>query len=463
MAAPSSDLPWSAPAAAPTSAPPKPPKAVPVRAPGPLTHPELNISPSDKQTTNLANFMNLPVAFFGWPSPVSRQVAAPTLPSDSGACDARMIPAGGLAVKGQFPSSSPGSPEAASTTRCCYTRPRRIAGLPKTLLELHKHKTACIAMKVVQDTAKSIIRNVENVIVGKRQQIVFSLVSWFCEGHILLEDVPGVAKTMLARALSRSVGCAFCRIQCTPDLLPSDVTGASIFNQKTVEFEFRRGPLFSNIVLADEINRTTPRTQAAFLEAMAEGSVSVDGATYLLQRPFLLIATQNPIDHEGTFPLPEAQLDRFLMKFQLGYPAMDDELGMLANLQLRHPIETLEPVVSSEAIIECQTAVRQVHVDPKISQYILQLVTQTREHEHLSLGGSPRASIALYRAAQSLAAMRGRTYALPDDVKAIAAPVLTHRVILKPESRLRRITGAQIIGELLERIAVPVVEAGSGT
>ncbi len=314
-------------------------------------------------------------------------------------------------------------------------------------------------MKEVQSTAKSIIKNVERVIVGKRQQVVYGLVSWFCEGHILLEDVPGVAKTMLARALARSVGCEFKRIQCTPDLLPSDVTGASIFNQKAVEFEFREGPLFSNIVLADEINRTTPRTQAALLEAMAESSVSVDGTTYQLQQPFLLIATQNPIDHEGTFPLPEAQLDRFMMKFQIGYPAMDDELEMLGNLQHRHPIETIEPVVNAEAIVKCQQAVREVHVDPKVRQYILQLVTQTRENEHFSLGGSPRASIALFRASQSLAAMRGRNFVLPDDVKAIAAPVLTHRVILKPESRLRKITAEQVIGELLDRIAVPVIAA----
>ncbi|MCP4080777.1 MAG: MoxR family ATPase [Pirellulaceae bacterium] len=312
-------------------------------------------------------------------------------------------------------------------------------------------------MKQVQGTAKAIIKNVEKVIVGKRQQIVYSLVSWFSEGHILLEDVPGVAKTMLARALAKSVGCKFKRVQCTPDLLPSDVTGASIFNQKTVEFEFREGPLFSNILLADEINRTTPRTQASLLEAMAEGSVTVDGNTYTLSKPFVVIATQNPVDHEGTFPLPEAQLDRFLMKFHLGYPAMQDELDMLGNLQMQHPIETLDAVVSAKQIVECQQAVRSVHVDPKVRQYILQLVTQTRENEHLLLGGSPRASIALFRASQSLAAMRGREFVLPDDVKAIAAPVMTHRVILKPESRLRRVTAEQIILQLLDQIAVPVI------
>ncbi len=316
-------------------------------------------------------------------------------------------------------------------------------------------------MKNVQATAKAIIRNVEQVIVGKRQQIVYSLVCWFCEGHILLEDVPGVAKTMLARALAKSVGCEFKRVQCTPDLLPSDVTGASIFNQKTVEFEFRKGPLFSNIVLADEINRTTPRTQAALLEAMAESSVTVDGNTYRLDRPFLLIATQNPVDHEGTFPLPEAQLDRFLMKFDIGYPALQDELNMLGNLQLQHPIDSLGEVVSAGQIVTCQQEVRTVHVDPKVRQYILQLVTQTRENEHLVLGGSPRASIALFRAAQALAAMRGRNFVLPDDVKAIASPVITHRVILKPESRLRRITGHQVISQLLDQIAVPVIANGT--
>ncbi len=312
-------------------------------------------------------------------------------------------------------------------------------------------------MKNVQPVAKAIIKNVENVIVGKRQQIVYSLISWFCEGHILLEDVPGVAKTMLARALARSVGCQFKRIQCTPDLLPSDVTGASIFNQKTVEVEFSPGPLFANIVLADEINRTTPRTQAALLEAMGEGRITVDGVTHELEKPFLVIATQNPVDHEGTFPLPEAQLDRFLMKFHIGYPDMDDELLMLGNLQKRHPIDSLKPVVSGKDIVDCQQAVRDIHVDPKVRQYILQLVTQTRENSHLSLGGSPRASIALFRASQALAAMRGRNFVLPDDVKSIAVPIMSHRIIVKPESRLRRITAQQIVQELLDQIAVPVI------
>jgi MoxR-like ATPase len=307
--------------------------------------------------------------------------------------------------------------------------------------------------------AKKVIANVEQVIVGKRQQLILSLVAWFCEGHILLEDVPGVAKTMLARALARSVGCDFKRLQCTPDLLPSDVTGASIFNQKSSEFEFRPGPIFAQIVLADEINRATPRTQAALLEAMGEGRVTVDGITHTLTPPFLVIATQNPIDHEGTFPLPEAQLDRFLMRFTLGYPSIEDEFKMLELLRKQHPVETLEPVVSASELRMCQTAVREVHVDPKVAQYLLQIVHDTRTHEDLALGASPRASIALFRTAQAMAVIRGRNYVLPDDVKRVVAPVLTHRLILKPESRLRKITPESIVQEVVSEIAVPTITA----
>ncbi len=313
-------------------------------------------------------------------------------------------------------------------------------------------------MSDVTTVAKKIIANVEKAIVGKRQQIILSLVSWFSEGHLLLEDVPGVAKTMLARALSASVGCSFKRIQCTPDLLPTDVTGASVFNPKTIEFEFRPGPLFAQVVLADEINRTTPRTQAALLEAMAEGRVTVDGVTRKLTPPFLVVATQNPVDHEGTFPLPEAQLDRFLMKFSLGYPSVDEELRMLDMLQHQHPIDTLSPVVTAEELVACQHAVREIYVDEKVRRYLMQIVHDTRTHEDLSLGASPRASIALFRTSQAMAALRGRNFVQPDDVKRVAGPVLTHRVILRPESRLRKVTGGQVVESVIGEIAVPTLD-----
>lgn len=312
-------------------------------------------------------------------------------------------------------------------------------------------------MAEVATTAKRIIGNVETVIVGKRSQIVLSLVSWFCEGHILLEDVPGVAKTMLARALAASVGCSFKRIQCTPDLLPTDVTGASIFNPKTTDFEFRPGPIFGQIVLADEINRATPRTQAALLEAMAESRVTVDGVTHTLEKPFLVIGTQNPVDHEGTFPLPEAQLDRFLVRFSLGYPSLDQELKMLEMLEHAHPLDKLKSVVTAAEIVACQQAVREVHVDDKVRRYLMQIVHATREHEELSLGGSPRASLALFRTGQAMAAILGRNFVLPDDVKRVAPAVLTHRLIVRPESRLRKITAESVVEEILSEIPVPTL------
>ncbi len=268
-------------------------------------------------------------------------------------------------------------------------------------------------MAEVAAVAKKIIGNVENVVVGKRSQIVLSLVSWFCEGHILLEDVPGVAKTMLARALAASVACSFKRIQCTPDLLPTDVTGASIFNPKTTNFEFRPGPIFAQIVLADEINRTTPRTQAALLEAMAEARVSVDGTTHVLEPPFLVIGTQNPVDHEGTFPLPEAQLDRFLVRFSLGYPSMEQELKMLDMLEKSHPLDKLQAVTTAGEIVACQRAVREVHVDEKVRRYLMQIVHETRDHDDLALGASPRASLALFRTGQAMAAILGATSSCP--------------------------------------------------
>jgi MoxR-like ATPase len=310
----------------------------------------------------------------------------------------------------------------------------------------------------VAGLAKEIIANVEKVIIGKRQQLVLALVAYLCEGHILLEDVPGVAKTMLARALARSVGSLFKRLQCTPDLLPTDVTGVSVFNQKTAEFEFRPGPIFAQTVLADEVNRATPRTQSALLEAMAERRVTVDGQTYSLKAPFLLIATQNPIDHEGTFPLPEAQLDRFLVRLSLGYPTMAEEGKMLERLQHGHPIDDLSPVVSAADFVACQQAVREVYVDARVRKYLLQLIEATRQHEDLHLGGSPRASIALFRTGQALAAISGRNFVLPDDIKKVAHAVLAHRLILRPESRLRKITAATIVNEIVTEIAVPVIE-----
>jgi len=305
--------------------------------------------------------------------------------------------------------------------------------------------------------AKRIIGNVEKVIIGKRQELVLALVSFFCEGHVLLEDVPGVAKTMLARALAKSVGCSFKRVQCTPDLLPTDITGASIFNQKTVEFEFRPGPIFSQIVLADEINRATPRSQAALLEAMAERQVTVDGTTHPLAAPFFVIATQNPVDHEGTFPLPEAQLDRFLVRLSLGYPSQEEEVKLLDRLQRSHPIDELSAVVTVEEMLACQQAVREVYIDDKLRNYIVELIRATREHDDVLLGGSPRASIALLRTAQALSAVRGHNFVLPDDVKRMTPAVLGHRLILRPESRLRKVTPASVVEEILDEVPVPMI------
>lgn len=309
----------------------------------------------------------------------------------------------------------------------------------------------------VNELSKRVISNVEKAIVGKRKQLILSLVSWLSGGHILLEDVPGVAKTMLARALAVSVGCAFKRIQCTPDLLPTDITGASVFNPKDTQFEFRPGPVFTQILLADEINRATPRSQSALLEAMAEARVTVDGVTHVLEQPFLVIATQNPIDHEGTFPLPEAQLDRFLMKFSLGYPSLEEEERMLQLLERQHPIDTLQPVADAADVVAAQQLVRTVHVDGKVQQYLLQIVHESRSHAALTLGGSPRASIALYRSSQAMAAVLGREYVLPDDVKKVVGAVMGHRMILKPESRLRKVTAEQVLEEIVSEIAVPSI------
>jgi len=311
------------------------------------------------------------------------------------------------------------------------------------------------SLVAVADLANRIISNVEKVVVGKRDVIRLSVAALLAEGHVLFEDVPGVAKTMLARSLAVSLGCTFARLQCTPDLLPSDITGVFVYNQKMGEFEFRPGPVLNNIVLADEINRATPRAQSALLEAMAEGQISVDGQTFRLPAPFLVMATQNPIEFEGTFPLPEAQLDRFLMKLTIGYPSFSDENEMLERQRERHPIEELGPVANAEEVLAAQRALRAVKVHEAVRQYIVRLVHATRSHPDLAMGASPRASQALYRAGQAMAAIVGRSYVLPDDIKYLAWHVLPHRLILAAESRLRGRQTADIVGELLEQVPAP--------
>jgi len=297
-------------------------------------------------------------------------------------------------------------------------------------------------MTPVVQFADRVIRNVETVIVGKRQQVELLVVALLCQGHALIEDVPGTGKTMLARAAAASMGIGFKRLQCTPDLLPNDITGVSVFNQQNNSFEFRPGPVFVNrmsairILLADEINRATPRTQAALLEAMQERQVTVDGVTRPLPAPFLVLATQNPIEYEGTFPLPEAQLDRFLIRLSLGYPEADDEAQILRNLRKRHPIETIGQVVDGTDLLNLHDAVTDVHVDVSLEQYILSIVRATRAHPDVALGASPRGSLALYKTVQAVAALRGRDYAIPDDVKLLAPLTLSHRLIVKPQSHL---------------------------
>jgi MoxR-like ATPase len=312
---------------------------------------------------------------------------------------------------------------------------------------------------VVAPVAGQIVDNIEKVIVGKHNEIILTVMAYFAGGHVLLEDVPGVAKTVLARAFARTIGGNFKRVQCTPDLLPNDITGSSIFNPKTTDFEFRPGPLFAQIVLADEINRATPRSQAALLEAMAERAVTVDGVRYELPAPFFLIATQNPVDHEGTFPLPEAQLDRFLVRLSLGYPDLEHEVTMLQRFETQDPLDTLESVVATEDVIACQQAVRQVRVDEKVSRYIVEIMRATREHFDVMLGGSPRASMALSRCAQAFAAINGYGFVLPDDVKQVLPFVLGHRMILRPESRLRKKNVPAVLEEIMGSVPVPTVAA----
>jgi MoxR-like ATPase len=317
-----------------------------------------------------------------------------------------------------------------------------------------------LTISSVQAIGQRLVENVERVILGKHDEVTLTLIGLLCQGHLLIEDVPGVGKTMLAKALARSIGCSFSRIQFTPDMLPSDVTGVSVFNQQSRQFEYRPGPIMAQIVLADEINRATPKTQSALLEAMEERQVTVDGTTYALDRPFLVLATQNPIEYEGTFPLPEAQLDRFLLRVRLGYPALADEIAILEAQQIAHPIDELRQVISVEELVAAQEAIRSVYIDRQVKRYIVDLVTATRNHDDAYLGASPRGSLALYRASQARAAILGRDHVLPDDVKALAGPALAHRIIVGPAARIRDIAADEIIAEVLKRVAVPGATMG---
>lgn len=310
----------------------------------------------------------------------------------------------------------------------------------------------------IRDIGTTVKENVERVIVGKGEAVELAIVALLCEGHVLIEDVPGIGKTMLAKSLARSLGCSFRRIQCTPDLLPSDVTGTYIFNQKTSEFEFRPGPIMAQVVLADEINRATPRTQSALLEAMQEHQVTAEGETKSLPRPFMVLATQNPIELEGTFPLPEAQLDRFLLNIKIGYPTPEDDRIILARFRQIDPLEELTPVVSADELLEMQAACHEIHVAADVEDYIIRLIHASREPDSVQLGASPRAMLALYRASQALAALRGRAFVIPDDVKYLVTCVLVHRIIPRAESHLRGQTAEKTLREIVDSVLVPVEE-----
>src|SRR5687767_15398089 len=309
-------------------------------------------------------------------------------------------------------------------------------------------------VKNVQEPAERVVANVERVIIGKHVEVRMALVALLCEGHILIEDVPGVGKTMLAKALSKSIGCSFRRIQFTPDLLPSDVTGLSIFNQKTQEFEFRPGPIMAQVVLADEINRATPKTQSALLECMEERQATIDGITYPMPSPFLVIATQNPIEYEGTFALPEAQLDRFMLRLELGYPQPLEEVVILDEQKRIHPLEGISEVATVDELRTMQAGVREIYVDSAVSDYIVRLVNSTRTHPDVYLGASPRGSLALYRAGQAYASLSGRDYVIPDDIKMLAVPALAHRLIVKTAATMRDVDAGLIVRELLDTVPV---------
>ncbi|MCA9927026.1 MAG: MoxR family ATPase [Anaerolineales bacterium] len=312
-----------------------------------------------------------------------------------------------------------------------------------------------MSMADVEEIANRVVENVERVIVGKHATVQLTVLGLLCQGHLLIEDVPGVGKTVLAKSLAKSVGCKFQRIQFTPDMLPSDVTGVSVFNQKTREFEFRPGPVHAQIVLVDEINRATPKTQSSLLEAMEERQVTVDGSTYALETPFMVLATQNPIEYEGTFPLPEAQLDRFMLRIHIGYASKEQEIEVLDRQQYHHPIESLEQVVSVEELLAAQTAVKEIYIDDLVKEYIVDIVRQTREHADVYLGASSRGALAIYRLCQARAAMLGRDYVLPDDVKALAAPALAHRIIVGPAARIKDVEPDAIVKDILDKLPVP--------
>jgi MoxR-like ATPase len=310
-------------------------------------------------------------------------------------------------------------------------------------------------MESVQQLADQVADNVGRVIVGKNREVRLVLIALLCRGHVLIEDVPGVGKTVLAKSIARSVGCVFKRIQFTPDLLPSDVTGVSIFNQQTMNFEYRPGPIVAQIVLADEINRATPKTQSALLEAMEEAQITVDGTTHPLPTPFVVLATENPIEYEGTFPLPEAQLDRFLVRLSLGYPGRANELQILENQKQTHPLEAIGQVVTNDDLIAAQKAIKDVHVDQRLKEYMVDLVEASRQHEQVYLGASPRGSLALFDTSRAWAAMQGRDFVTPDDIKDLAEPALAHRIIVSPAARMRNIDARGIVREILSTVTVP--------
>ena len=317
-------------------------------------------------------------------------------------------------------------------------------------------------MTTLEQTGEKVLANVERVIVGKHHEVRLALVALLCRGHLLIEDVPGTGKTVLAKAIARSLGCSFRRIQFTPDLLPSDVTGLSIYNQKTQEFEFRPGPIMSQVVLADEINRATPKTQSSLLESMEERQATVDGTTYSMPDPFLVIATQNPIEYEGTFALPEAQLDRFMLRIRLGYPQPLEEVVILDEQKRHHPLEELEVVCSVDELRGMQNAIRDIYVDPSVAEYIVRLVGATRTHPDVYLGASPRGSIALYRAGQALAGLLGRDYVIPDDIKSLAEPALAHRLIIKKSSSIHHVQSGGVVRELLDSIPIEGIRPTGG-